>query len=103
MLAVMNDTKWDELRTAMYEMEKSPRWSTLSDNGFSSRPDREWYYHFREGGYRDIIHVDIFSDDELHHELIRAEIKKINLPGKETKDGFRIFGYVTSGKKVDYL
>lgn len=103
MLAVMNDTKWNELRLAMYEMELSPKWSTFSDNGFSSTPDREWYGHFRIGGYVDIIHVDIFADDDIHRELIRAEIKKINLPGKETQDGFRVFGYVSSGETVDYL
>lgn len=103
MLAVMNNTKWDELRLAMYEIDPSPKWRTLSDNGFCSHPDREWFYHFQEGGYKDIIHVDIFVDDAAHRKRIKAEIKKINLPGEETKDGFRVYGYVSSGESVDYI
>jgi len=50
MLAVMNNTKWDELRLAMYHMELSPKWITLSLNGHESNPDREWFYHFKDGG-----------------------------------------------------
>ena len=47
----MNNTKWDELRLEMYALTPPPSWSTLSTNGYRSSPDREWFYHFREGGY----------------------------------------------------
>ena len=99
----MNNTKWDELRLAMYHMELSPKWITLSLNGHESNPDREWFYHFKDGGYDDIVHVDIFVDDEMHRNSIRAAVKRIHLPGAETKDGFRIFGYISSGDTVDYI
>jgi hypothetical protein len=100
---VMNNTKWNELRLAMYSTDPAPRWSTLCQNGHRSAPDREWYYHFRDGGYEDIVHVDIFADDLEHRERIKMAIKRIHLPGEETDDGFRIYGYAEQGQTVDYL
>ena len=103
MQPVMNNTKWEELRLAMYSMDSAPQWRTLSSNGFLSRPDREWYYHFSEGGYNDIIYVDIYADDSSHRELIRTALQLIHLPGKEMDLGFRVFGYVEDGQEACYL
>ena len=100
---LMNNTKWDELRLAMYQTDPAPRWSTVCHNRHRSRPDREWYYHFQEGGYEDIVYVDIFADDLEHRERIRMAIKRIHLPGEETEDGFRIYGYAEHGQTVNYL
>ncbi len=100
---VMNHTKWEELRLAMYSLDPAPRWSTLSNNGYQSQPDREWFYHFRTGGYEDILQVDIFADSPEHRRAIYAELKKIHVPGVETADGFRVFGYVSGGEAVEFL
>jgi uncharacterized protein DUF6678 len=100
---VMNNTKWNELRLAMYNTDPTPRWSTLCQNGYRSAPDREWYYHFRDGGYEDIVYVDIFADDREHRERIRTAIKRIHVPGEETDNGFRIYGYAEPGQMLDYL
>lgn len=101
--SAMNNTKWEELRLAMYALDPSPQWSTFSDNEYQSPPDREWFYHFRIGGYECILHVDIIADDATHREAIRSALKRIHLPGKETSEGFRIFGYIPEGEAVDFL
>lgn len=51
---LMNDTKWDELRLAMYGLKGvASRWRTLDvESGYLSVWDRDWYYHFRNGGYK---------------------------------------------------
>jgi hypothetical protein len=87
----------------MYTTEPAPRWSTLCQNGYRSAPDREWHYHFRDGGYDDIVYVDIFADDREHRERIRTAIKRIHVPGEETDDGFRVYGYAERGQTLDYL
>ena len=100
---LMNNTKWNELRLAMYKTAPAPRWSVLRKNGYRSLADREWYYHFRDGGYEDIVHVDIFADNLEHRECIRMAIRRIQLPGEETDDGFRVYGYAHQGQTAVYL
>jgi hypothetical protein len=102
---VMNDTKWDKLRIAMYELGPlSPKWRTLdTENGYLSPWDSEWYYHFRDGGYRTIQWVEIAVTTEAQRETVLSQLAKIHLPGEETESGFRIFGYVADGQVVDYL
>lgn len=100
---VMNNTKWNELRLAMYALDPQPAWSTLSINGYQSRRDTEWFYHFRDGGYEDIIHVDIFAADDAMRDRIRTALKPIHVPGEETAEGFRVFGHAANGQFVDYL
>ncbi|MFD2265622.1 DUF6678 family protein [Lacibacterium aquatile] len=100
---VMNKTKWDELRLAMYDIEPTPGWSTLSDNGYQSTVDGEWYYHFRIGLYVDIIHVDILVDTLDQRNKVRQALKTIHVPGEETDTGFRVFGYIESGQTVTYI
>ncbi len=47
LVAVMNDTKWDELRLAMYELEPSPAYRTKCwENGYIPPWDGEWFHHF---------------------------------------------------------
>ncbi|MGO4716540.1 DUF6678 family protein [Bradyrhizobium sp. 2TAF24] len=100
---VMNNTKWNELRLGMYGLAQTPAWSTLSTNGYKSRPDREWYYHFSIGGYADIIHVDILVENAAHRETVRRVLQHIHVPGEETPEGFRVFGYLQDGQAADYL
>lgn len=70
---------------------------------YQSLPDREWFYHFNTCGYGDIIHVDIFADSPDHRQFILFALQKINVPGEEIQQGFRVFGYLNSGQMVDYL
>jgi len=99
----MNDTKWNELRLAMDAINPSPRWTVMNLNGYQSEPDREWPHHFRAGGYREILYVDICADDTTHKEAIRAAVTQIGLPGEDTKGGFRIYGYSQTGQALMYL
>ena len=103
MQPVMNNTKWDELRLAMHSMESAPRYRTLSDNGYLSPLDWEWFHHFLECGYNHIVYVDIHADDSSHRELIRTALQLVHLPGKEMDFGFRVFGHVEIGHEVCYL
>jgi hypothetical protein len=100
---VMNNTKWRELRGAMYAIESATTYRIMRINGYYSDPDAEWFYHFQEGGYDDIRYVDIFATDQLHRQQIGSALKKIHLPAEETGDGFRVYGYVLPGQAVDYL
>lgn len=100
---VMNDTKWEEVRLAMYALDPSPAWSTLSTNGHHHGPDRDWFYHFRNGSYEDLVHVDIHVATSGQRELVRSVLKRIHVPGEETADGFRVLGYVESGRATDYI
>lgn len=99
----MNNTKWDELRLEMYGVTPRPSWSTLSIGGYRSSPDREWYYHFSEGGYEDILHLDIQVDTSAQRELVRAALRKVHVPGEETPEGFRVFGYLQDGQSADFI
>ncbi|WP_343683443.1 DUF6678 family protein [Asticcacaulis sp.] len=100
---VMNNTKWDELRLEMYALTPPPAWSTLATNGYNYGPDREWFYHFREGGYKDIVHVDIHIETLEQRELVRSILRKVHVPGAETPNGFRVFGYLQDGQSSDYI
>ena len=100
---VMNNTKWEELRLAMYGIETVTRYRCMITTGYYSDADAEWFYHFRDGGYDDIQYVDIFADGEGHREEIRSALKTIHVPGEETKDGFRVYGYALPGQTLDYL
>ncbi|MGV1752326.1 DUF6678 family protein [Agrobacterium sp. CG674] len=100
---VMNNTKWNELVLEMDELTPSPAWSTLSMNGHNYGPDRDWLYHFTEGGYEDIVYVDIHVETPMQRELVLSALRKVHVPGEETSAGFRVFGQVQNGQGVDYI
>jgi hypothetical protein len=101
----MNDTKWDELRLAMYGLEENrPRWRTKDvENGYLSEWDGEWFYHFRLGGYETIEYVEIQVSHKEMRDRVRSALVKIHLPGRETEEGFIVYGYTRSGESVDYI
>jgi len=105
MHALLNDTKWEELRLAMYNLGNlSPRWRTLDiKNGYLSSWDSGWYYHFREGGYKAIRWVEIETVGENQTEAVLRELVRMSLPGERTPHGFRVYGYVDSGRYVQYI
>lgn len=106
---LMSNTKWNELRLAMYGLGRTqgklaPRWRTLCvQNDYLSPWDREWFYHFRNGGYESIQWVEIAADTDEQRDEILTELKKIHLPGERTEIGFRIFGYAKSNVAVNYI
>jgi hypothetical protein len=99
----MNNTKWNELRMEMYAIIPPPSWSTLDMNGYRSKPDRGWFYHFSQGGYETILHVDIQVDTPAQRELVRSALKRVHVPGEETLGGFRVFGYLQDGQAADFI
>lgn len=102
---LLNNTKWDELRLAMYGLgELSPRWRTRDiENGYVSEWDAEWFYHFPAGGYETIgwVEIEVTSDEQRRRVL--AELRRIHLPGRELKHGYLIHGYAPIGDAIDYL
>jgi len=102
---LMNDTKWDELRRAMDELgDLTPRWRTRDvENGYISEWDREWFHHFRNGGYKFIQWVEIAVDTAEQRAAVLAELVRIHIPGEQTESGYRVVGYVKTGEAVDYI
>jgi len=105
MLPLMSDTKWDEVRLAMYELGPlSPKWRTLDvENGHLSDWDSEWFYHFRRGGYKFIKWVEIPIESPQQRQAVLTELTKVHVPGEHTESGFRVLGYAELGTEVDYL
>jgi hypothetical protein len=104
-IALMNDTKWDELRLGMYGLGSlSPVWRTRArENGYVSRWDGDWFYHFRDGGYATIEWVEIATPGIDQRRAVLEVLRRVHVPGEETASGFRVFGYVNVGQPVDYL
>ncbi len=100
---LMNDTKWEELRLAMYDVRPAPRFVQVTTAGQSYGPDREWFYHFREPPYRELLRVEIYADDAAHRLEIRPKLEAIHLPGKETSGGFVSVGDCEPGDVGDVI
>jgi hypothetical protein len=105
MQRLMNDTKWDELRLAMYGLGPlSPKWRTLDvENGHLSDWDGEWFHHFRSGGYKFIKWVEIAVENAEQTRAVVTELARVHVPGTPTETGYRVLGYVELGIAVDYL
>ena len=102
--AHMNNTKWCKLRNAMYRLgDLSPKWRTLDLNGYKCPWDSEWYYHFVSGGFKNIEYIEIKVSTQEMRDRVREELVKIHVPGRETKDGFIVFGYTHGSEEVDYI
>ena len=102
-VGLMNNTKWDEVRLAMYNLSSSPQWRTKDiESGYVSEWDREWFYHFREGGYEMIEWVEIRSEDAEHKSEIIKCLEKIRVPGEIEGRIIRVYGYAVD-KAVNYL
>jgi hypothetical protein len=104
LVAVMNDTKWDELRLAMYELEPSPSYRTKCwENGYISPWDSEWFYHFCECGYAMIEWVEIRIELENQKQKVLSALSKVHVPTEETPLGFRVYGYIKAGQSIHYF
>jgi len=104
MYPVMNNTKWEELRAAMFELEKpSPKWRIrILGSGFESGWDSEWFYHFRDS-YDDLEWVEISPATAEQAPVLLAALREIHLPGTQTDVGFKVFGHLPEGMPCEYL
>jgi hypothetical protein len=103
MTPVMNNTKWDELRFAMYGLGRlSPKFRAQDkETGYLSDWDGEWFYHFRTGGYSSIKWVEIKIESPQQDAAVLAELARVHVPGQRTDLGFKVFGYVEG--PIDYI
>jgi hypothetical protein len=101
---MMNDTKWDELRRAMYGLgDLSPAWRTKDVSGYLSPWDREWFYHFREGGFALIEWVEIRVTSPAQEAAVLASLRETHVPGERVEGGFRVYGYAAAGMPLNYM
>jgi len=101
---LMNNTKWDELRLAMYELQPSPKWRTCdAQSGYVSNWDGDWFYHFRAGGYEWILWAELLIESDEQRRLVLAELVRIGLPGYESDGNLVVVGYSESGQVIDYF
>jgi len=73
-----------------------PKWRSVVLSGFESNYHVEWYYHFRNGGYEDLCHIDVKSPNDVTDASVRSAIRKLHLAASRVEPCvWRIFGYVT--------
>jgi hypothetical protein len=103
--ALMNDTKWNELRLAMYELgAHSPKWRRRDlEYSYLSTWDGEWYYHFHNDSFATIEWLELLVDNPVQREAVHQELVRIHVPGESTANGFRIYGHVLEGQPVEYI
>lgn len=101
----MNNTKWEELRLAMYALGPlSPRFRIKDrEHNEPFSWDGEWFYHFRECGYDSIEWVELKTVDLRQRDAVRDCLRAIHVPGTETEQGFRVLGWVKSGQSINFV
>jgi hypothetical protein len=101
MNGIMNNTKWNEVRLAMYNLPYIIKWRTKdAKNGYISNWDVEWYYHFMIGGYKTIEWLEIELTQETKESVLN-ELKKIHVPAEVLESSVKVYGYKDGN--VDYL
>jgi len=104
MIPLMNNTKWNELRMAMYNLgELRPRWRARDLSGYVTDWDGEWYYHFQDGGYASIEWVEIQVLSAEQDAAVHALLREIHVPGHRIENGFRVYGYSNDGATIDFI
>lgn len=102
--AVMNNTKWGEIREAMLESHNVHLWRTKDiETGHICPWDGEWFYHFKIGIYKCIEWLEIKTESEDIRNEVLEILKDIHVPGEVLDDVIRVYGHVEIGKHVDYL
>lgn len=104
-ISIMNNTKWDELRLSMYELhESAPFWRTCDiKNGYISEWDKEWFYHFRVGGYETIKWVELKIENELQRQVILQVLKTKHIAIGASKFGYKIYGHVDDTSGITFV
>ena len=100
---LMNDAKWDEIRTVMYEYPTSIKWRTKDiESGYISNWDTEWFYHFKNAGYKTIEWLEIeVNNEKIKDDLIKI-LKEIHVPGEVLQNSIIIYGY-KNNEAVSYI
>lgn len=100
---LMNNTKWEEIRLAMYNYPRTAKWRVKSiDSTYISNWDGDWFYHFKLGGYESIEWLEIESNnDELKNDIINI-LRKIHVPGEILNNSIKVYGY-NKGEFIYYI
>ncbi|MFC5476331.1 DUF6678 family protein [Paraherbaspirillum soli] len=102
--ALMNNTKWNEIRLAMNAICPSPQYRTQCiDNQYVSGWDHDWLYHFPIGGYDGIEWLEISCDTPQQKAAVLKALCTIHVPGKCSGNGCFVYGYGTVGSVINYL
>lgn len=101
--SLMNNTKWEEIRSAMHDYPLSIQWRVKNiDNGHVSNWDAEWCYHFRLGGYDTIEWLEVKAyNEEMKIDIINI-LRKIHVAGEVLKDSIKVYGYKMDDF-IDYI
>ena len=101
---VLNNTKWEELRLAMYGLGTlHPRWRAKDLSGHLSSWDGEWFYHFKSGGYETIEWVEIAVTSPEQDAAVFQVLREIHVPGHRIPEGFRVYGYAPDGLTLKFI
>jgi Family of unknown function (DUF6678) len=103
--SLMNNTKWEELRLGMYSLgDLSPYWRTRNTkSGYVSQWDREWFYHFRDGGYETIEWVEMRIDNDAQRVAVATVLKAHHIPVESIETGYKIYGYAADTATIAYI
>jgi hypothetical protein len=102
--SVLNNSKWEELRLAMYGLgAQAPRWRVKDLSGYICPWDSEWFYHFRNAGYDSIEWTEIEVLEPTQDASVLAILQQIHLPGHRIDREFRVYGYVRAGEAMEYI
>ena len=105
LVSVMNNTRWRKLRTAMLALgPSSPSYRILNVKyGDLTGWDGEWFYHFNLPSYAFIEWLDLKPRSPALRGVLHEALKRLHVPGEETSEGFRIFGYSRAARALDYI
>lgn len=106
-LPVMNDTKWEGLRRAMYLLgDLRPKWRTKGIQSWYVREwDGDWFdwsHQFGEG-YPSIEWMEIMVTSTEQDAAVVNALKALHVRGEKTEHGYRVFGYAEPGKPMNYI
>jgi hypothetical protein len=105
LVSVMNNTRWRKLRAAMLALApSSPSYRIQNvENGDLTGWDGEWFYHFDLPSYAYIEWLDLKARSPALRGVLHEPLKRLRVPGEETPEGFRTFGYSRTGRPLDYI
>ncbi|KIV73480.1 hypothetical protein SZ39_2005 [Bacillus mycoides] len=100
---LMNNTKWNEIRLAMYNYPLPIQWRTKDiKNSYICDWDSEWYYHFSIDNYKTIEWLEIKTENEEIKKDIIDLLKKIHVPGEILSNSVKIYGY-KKNNSINYI
>ena len=81
----------------------APQWRTLDLNGHQHYRDTDWHHHFYGEGCETIEQLELKVTSREMRDSVREKLVEINVPGRETDDGFIVIGYTRSCEAIDYI